>query len=105
MKFLHSFLPLLALAATSLVSCERDHSTRTHCERAEVFTVTEMGLTCGLLLVSDHDSTVVLEPTNLTNYLSMAHDGQKVAITYEELRHASVCMRGKVVEITCLEDR
>lgn len=101
-------LSLLAVAAIALASCDRpNHLTVDfHCENAEAFTVKEVALSsCGLMLVSDSDSSLLLEPTNLVNYLSTAHDGQQVFVTYEVLQHASICMMGHVVEITCLNKR
>ena len=101
-------LSLLAVAAIALASGDRPNNLPVdfHCENAEAFTVKEVALSsCGLMLVSDSDSSLVLEPTNLVNYLSTAHDGQQVFVTYEVLQHASICMMGHVVEITCLNKR
>jgi len=101
---MNKFLSALALVAMVMLTtaCPDDDP----CEPIEHFTIVPGNLAgCGYLLESTGDSTYVLEPLNLEDFIPNPVNGQEVWIVYQiEEDVASACMMGPIVTLLSVSE-
>jgi hypothetical protein len=118
----HKLLPifLIALSSFSLLNCDEEQLMRTTCEEGVLATVRDLsGLDgCGFVFeLADgtkirasnawllRNAPASKEITENPLYDFEWVDGKQVRIGYEEITDAaSICMVGKIVKITCIEE-
>jgi hypothetical protein len=118
----HKLLPifLIALSSFSLLNCDEEQWLRTTCEDGVLATVRDLRGLDGCGFVFELANGTKLEPqmlgycgtpplpkeiTENPLYDFEWLDGKQVRINYEEITDAaSICMVGKIVKITCIEE-
>ncbi len=118
----HKLLPifLIALSSFSLLNCDEEQLMRTSCEDGVLATVRDLRGLDGCGFVFELVNGTRLEPQMLAFcgtpplpkeitenplYDFDWVDSKQVRINYEEITDAaSICMVGKIVKITCLEE-
>jgi len=118
----HKLLPifLIALSSFSLLNCDEEQLMGTTCDKGVLATVRDLSGLDGCGFVFELVDGTKLEPqmigycgtpplpkeiTENPLYDFEWVDGKQVRIGYEEITDAaSICMVGKIVKITCLEE-
>lgn len=111
---------LIALSSFSLLKCDEEQLMRTTCEDGVLATVRDLTGLDGCGFVFELVDGTKLEPqmlgycgtpplpkevTENPLYDFEWVDGKKVRIVFEEITDAaSICMVGKIVKITCIEE-
>ena len=90
-------LLFILIIAGLFISCSKRFS---GCYQGELKNLTGLD-GCGWVIELNDGTT--LEPTNLSEFENSPQEGQKVCVKYEEIEGASICMVGKIVEITDME--
>jgi hypothetical protein len=118
----HKLLPIfvIALSSFSLLNCDEEQLMGTTCEEGVLATVRDLSGLDGCSFVFELADGTKLEPqmigycgtpplpkeiTENPLYNFEWVDGKQVRIGYEEITDAaSICMVGKIVKITCVEE-
>lgn len=75
------------------------------CENAVKGTLVDKTGLDGCSMVIQIGDNEYLEPINLNELNIDIREGRQIEFTYEEVDVATICMVGKVVRITCVEEK
>ena len=91
---------LILFASGSLAACSKDK-----CKDSEKAKLVDMTGLDGCTFMLELNSGDRLEVINWGDWEVHKEDGKKIWVSYKESEGASICMAGKMVEVTCITDR